>query len=123
MEEKHQIDYLKYIPDEKLMELSTRASGRTTRLVDELIQRFFTLPIGTKIYFTDHYGYQIGQHLLFELFAKRLEMEHHCKCRRGKDVTGDFVIREEKTYHELVVEELNRRKEKIIKNDVKLDDR
>lgn len=104
---------LKYVPDEELlMILNRRATGRTTRIVDELIQDFFSSPVGTKIHFADHYPYEVGNRFLLDVFAKRLEMEHHCKPIHGKDQFGHYVMREEKTFHELVVEEINRRKKK-----------
>lgn len=104
---------LKYVSDEELlMILNRRATGRTTRIVDDLIQDFFSSPVGTKIHFADHYPYEVGNRFLLDVFAKRLEMEHHCKPIHGKDHFGHYVMREEKTYHELVVEEINRRKKK-----------
>ena len=36
--------------------ISNRATGRTTRLVDDYVQKFFNEPMNTPIAVQDHYG-------------------------------------------------------------------
>ena len=52
-----------------------RGSGRTTRLVDEAIQKLFS-NMGAKMYFADHYDSIQADILLQEKIIQRLEREH-----------------------------------------------
>lgn len=52
-----------------------RCSGRTTRLVDEAIQKLFS-NMGAKMYFADHYDSIQADILLQQKIIQRLEREH-----------------------------------------------
>lgn len=52
-----------------------RGSGRTTRLVDEAIQKLFS-NMGVKMYFADHYDSIQADILLQKKIIQRLEREH-----------------------------------------------
>lgn len=53
-----------------------RATGRSTRLVDEYIQMFFTNPQGVPVKVLDHYD-DIKAHVqLLERVVSRLKIEH-----------------------------------------------
>ena len=108
------MSYYEYLTDEELKELSLsyRASGRSTRIVDELVQEFFKAPLGTKIMVCDHYGTrQADEHVLRKL-RKRIEAEHHAKYHITHDGGLLYIIRDEPTVQELVLEEIEKRKEK-----------
>jgi hypothetical protein len=101
-----------YLTDEELKELSYRASGRTTRIVDELVQEFFNKPFGTKILVCDHYGTrQADEHVLRKL-CKRIEAEHHVKYHIIHEGGLLYIVRDDPTLQEMVLEEIKRRKEK-----------
>jgi hypothetical protein len=107
---------LEYKSDEELNYLRYRASGRTTRLIDEFVQDFFNRPMGTKIHIRDHYGFRRSDNdrasaLLIDKLRARIENEHHLECKAGKDNDGFYIIRETQTVNELVLEEIERRKE------------
>lgn len=110
-------DRLKYVSDEELDSLLYRAKGDSTRLMDEYVQEFFTKPMGTKIYVSDHYGLTMAENdkatfsLVYKL-CERIEREHRCKFSHGKDSNGRYIIREEPTLHELVLKEKERREKK-----------
>lgn len=57
------------------IELLRRGSGRTTRLVDEAIQKLFS-NMGAKMYFADHHDSIQADILLQEKIIQRLEREH-----------------------------------------------
>lgn len=113
MNDKYYDNFLRGKTDEELKELSCRASGRTTRLVDSVIQEFFTQPIGTKIYVYDHYGTRQADQMLLEKVAKRLETEHHAKFHLSKNFHSQayYIVRDNPTLHELILEELKNRKD------------
>lgn len=95
--------------DRKLCEETSRATGKTTRIVDKLIQEFFEKPMGTKIAIVDHYPERRADEFLLNVFMKRLESEHPsatCKIHRGELI---MIERTTKTYHEEVEEEYKRR--------------
>lgn len=106
--------------DKKLFDEMFRATGKSTKLVDELIQEFFEKPMGTRILVCDHYPErpvcdhyperQADEYLL-DRFMKRLESEHPsatCKIHRGEHIT---IERTSPTYHEMVKEEYERRQQ------------
>ena len=106
---------LEYKSDEELNYLRYRASGETTRLIDEFVQNFFNRPMGTKIHIRDHYGLSRADNdrattLLIDKLRARIEYEHHLECKVGKDNDGFYIIRETTTVNELVLEEIERRK-------------
>lgn len=104
---------LSYKSDEELYDLQNRATGASTRIIDELIQEFFTQPMGTRILVRDHYPETRADRFLGDRMAKRLENEFHVKFRYNRnDARGINFIREEPTYHEMVMEEIRRREEK-----------
>ena len=95
--------------DRKLYEETSRATGKTTRIVDELIQEFFEKPMGTKIAIVDHYPERRADEFLLNMFMRRLESEHPAityKIHKGELIT---IERTTKTYHEEVEEEYKRR--------------
>ena len=103
--------------DKKLFEAMFRATGRSTKLVDELIQEFFEKPIGTKIPVCDHYPERRADEFLLDRFMKRLESEHPgatCKIHREKYI---MIERTSPTYHEKVKEEYARKQEEKYKKD------
>lgn len=51
-------------------------SGRTTRLVDNAVQRFFKLNKGEKMLIYDHSNTKEGQEKLIKLFINRMLNEH-----------------------------------------------
>lgn len=53
-----------------------KESGRTTRLVDNAIQRYFKLEKGRKMFIQDHSNTKEGQSKLIEKFIKRMSIEH-----------------------------------------------
>lgn len=106
---------LEWESDEELKYLMFRASGRTTRLIDEFVQDFFNRPMGTKIHIRDHYGFRQSDNdrattLLIDRLRARIEYEHHLECKAGKDNDGFYIIRETPTLNELILEEIERRK-------------
>ena len=95
--------------DELLAELE-RATGRTTREVDKLVYKFFTAPYGEWIAVVDHYAGRMADNMLFNKFMKRMETEHPwVEVEYRKNVNPIVVRRKNKTYHELVDEELRKR--------------
>ena len=101
-----------YLTDEELKELSYRASGRTTRIVDELVQEFFKEPLGTKIRVCDHYGTrQADEHILCKL-RERIESEHRTKHHITREGGHIYIVRDDPTPQEMVLKEIERRKEK-----------
>ena len=97
--------------DKKLFDEMFRATGKSTKLVDELIQEFFENPMGTRILVCDHYPERQADEYLLDRFMKRLESEHPsatCKIHRGEHIT---IERTSPTYHEMVKEEYERRQQ------------
>lgn len=97
--------------DKRVFDEMFRATGKSTRLVDKLIQEFFEHPAGTKIPVCDHYPEKQADEFLLDRFMKRLESEHHgitCKIHREKHL---MIERTTKTYHEQVMEEYEKRQE------------
>lgn len=95
--------------DELLAELE-RATGRTTRVLDELVYKFFTAPYGEWVPVVDHYVGRMADDMLFNKFMRRMETEHPwVEVEYRKNVNPIVVRRKNKTYHELVDEELRKR--------------
>ena len=58
-------------------EICDRATVRTTRIIDFIIQEYFTISPGQSIEFNDHHDSRLAKlHLLSKLNA-RLDCEHH----------------------------------------------
>ena len=110
------IEEIKFYNDKELFEAMFRATGRSTKLVDELIQEFFEKPMGTEIPVCDHYPERRADEFLLDRFMTRLESEHPtatCKINWGKHIT---IERTSPTYHEMVKEEYARRQEEKYKD-------
>lgn len=103
--------YLTTISDAELNTFQYRINGTSTRILDNLVQEFFNKPMGEKIYVQDHYGTRQADKFLMDRLARRIEDEHHCKFKIGSD-RGFYIVRTEPTYHELILQEIERRKEK-----------
>lgn len=58
------------------IELTRRATGRTTRLLDNLIQKFFSLEKGETLLVLDHEPNTNAHRELLERFRRRMELEH-----------------------------------------------
>lgn len=103
------IKYLAELNDEELRRCAFRAVGATTRLCDELVQKFFSAPYGEWIPVRDHYPTKQADRMLLDKFMKRMESEYP---NIGVDCDRNHmcVRRKNKTYHELVMEIINRRK-------------
>ena len=106
--EKNIIAQLKDLDDDRLFRELARAKGDTTRLCDELVQKFFESPYGEWIPVYDHWGTNQADEILLRRFLQRMELEHPNQVE--VDRLRFRVRRKEKTYHELVTEEYNRRK-------------
>lgn len=52
-----------------------RATGRTTKLVDAYIQKFFQEPKNTPIVISDHYDNRYSHYMLLKRICKRLDTE------------------------------------------------
>jgi hypothetical protein len=52
-----------------------RATGRTTKLVDAYIQKFFHEPKNTPIFISDHYDNRYSHYMLLKRICKRLDTE------------------------------------------------
>ena len=78
-------------------------------MIDNLIQEFFTRPMGTKIYVVDHYDTRQANKTLLDLVRTRIENEHKVKYHVGLESAGFYIVRDEQTLKEMVLEELNRR--------------
>uniref|UniRef100_A0AAU8AUN6 Uncharacterized protein n=1 Tax=Dulem virus 40 TaxID=3145758 RepID=A0AAU8AUN6_9CAUD len=68
------------------------ASGRTTRQVDDYIQKLFNAKIGEWITLFDHSGRRTGNDGLFHKIRKRMEFEHgiNLEAKRKNDT---FAVR------------------------------
>ena len=95
--------------DKRVFDEMFRATGRSTRLIDELIQEFFEKPMGTKILVCDHYPERRADEFLLNRFMNRLESEHPgatCTIHLGENI---IIERTSETYHEKVKEEYVKR--------------
>jgi hypothetical protein len=102
--------HLKTLSHDELLTVLDRATGRTTREVDELVYKFFTAPYGEWIAVVDHYDGRVADDMLFNKFMRRMEIEHpSAEVEYRKNVNPIVVRRKNKTYHELAVEEFKRR--------------
>lgn len=102
-----------YKSDDVLYSLKDRATGTSTRIVDKLVQEFFNEPMGTKIFVHDHYPERRSDLFLGDRMARRLKDEFNVKFKYNKNTAeGPYFVREEPTYHELVMEEIEKREAK-----------
>jgi hypothetical protein len=107
--EENFIGHLRSLSDEELRGSEFRAIGATTRLCDGLVQKFFNAPFGEWVPVIDHYGSKQADRMLLDKFLKRMDSEFP-NIEVEIDKIHMCVRRKNKTYHELVVEEINRRK-------------
>lgn len=85
-----------------LVELKCRATGRTTRLVDEIIQRLFNYP-DEWVSVVDHFNERRANVRLLEIIKDRLWAEHHAELMI-KHCNGFDSIKL-KNYHKLEQDE------------------
>lgn len=57
-------------------EIKRKSTGRTTRLLDSLIQKFFLLEIGEIVQVLDHEPTREAQTKLLTMFCNRMKLEH-----------------------------------------------
>jgi hypothetical protein len=108
--EENFIEYIQSVSDEELAGMAFRVVGTTTRLCDELVQKFFKAPYGEWVPVIDHYPSRQADRMLLDKFLRR--MGNECpNIEVEVDKRRVCVRRKNKTYHELVMEELNRRED------------
>jgi hypothetical protein len=73
-------------------EAKYRASGRTTRQVDDYIQKLFNAQIGEWITLFDHSGCRTGNDGLFHKIRKRMEFEHGINLEVKRE-SSTFAVR------------------------------
>ena len=100
---------LSHLTDKELKEKLVRATGRTYRRLDELVQNFFNAPFGKWVEVIDHYGSKNADEFLFNKLMKRMKLEHPNIKIGVKRFDGIYVRRDSKTYNELIREEYNKR--------------
>lgn len=106
---------LSMMDDKTLFDQLGRATGRTIRLCDELVQKFFNAPYGEWVPVKDHYPTRQADEMLLNHFMKRMETEHpNIEVEVKKDRL--CVRRRNKTYKELVLEECTKRQEEKDEN-------
>lgn len=66
---------LRQIDKSLIEDYGSRATGRTTKLVDAYIQKFFQEPKNTPIFVTDHYDNRYSHYMLLQRICKRLDTE------------------------------------------------
>lgn len=105
------IKYLSAMDDTGLAYLRGKATGKTVRLCDKLVQDFFTAPYGEWVPVQDHYWTRQADEMLFNHFMRRMETEHPNIEVEVKHIDGIYVRRKNKLFNELVAEEYNKRQE------------
>ena len=105
------IQQLSDMDDNGLTCLCGKATGKTVRLCDELVQDFFTAPYGEWVPVKDHYWTRQADEMLFNHFMRRMETEHPNIEVEVKHTNGIYVRRKNKLFSELVAEEYNKRQE------------
>ena len=101
---------LQHLGGTELMVCGYRATGRTTRIIDEVVQAFFNMPVGSHIAVVDHYGTMQADKYLLDKIRQRLDCEHpSVKYKTGRENGQFYIERTEKSYCELVKEEIERR--------------
>lgn len=88
-------------------------TGRTYKLVSKYIDEFFSKPLGTEIYMTDHDGGNIDS--LIEMFKNRMKNDFPSVSYKLNYLPGGkaIVIRISKNFKEKARENLSLWKEKI----------
>jgi hypothetical protein len=66
---------LRQIDKSLIEDYGSRATGRTTKLVDAYIQKFFQEPKNTPIFISDHYDNRYSHYMLLQRICKRLDTE------------------------------------------------
>lgn len=98
-----------------ILEWSVRASGRSTRIVDESIQHLFETP-NEWITVIDHYNSKMANMMLVKNIERRLKIEHNLEID-VRTVNGKFQIKlkdyhkpdftEQINFHKAAIAELN----------------
>jgi hypothetical protein len=86
--------------------ISNRATGRTARLVDDYVQKFFNEPMNTPIAIQDHYNDRFSDYQLLQKVVKRLDNEYP-NIKYEKDNLKCVITRTSMTPRERVIEEKN----------------
>ena len=103
-------DYLKTLDLEGLVAVLERATGQTTRICDDIIQKIFNTPCGEWIEIHDHYGTKEADEMLLKKVMGRIENEYpNLSIEVGRTRTPLRIRRKNKTFHELVLEEFDKR--------------
>lgn len=90
-------------------EIKQRATGRTTRIVDETIQKMFNNP-DKWIFVCDHYPTRAASQRVVELIKGRLKHEHNMDVDvKTKDGGYEVKIKNYKNY----VENIDKRKQQL----------
>lgn len=120
--------------DAHLLELydkvwNNRATGRSTRIANDIIDKFFSEPMGTLILVEDHYydykdqmGHNRANKILLELIMRRLEVESpQIKFETVVKNGACALIRKTPTAREMLVaeyeKELKRKLNEVNKNE------
>lgn len=94
---------------------SGKSSGKTYRLVNQIIDNLFSFPIGSQIALVDHDNSENSRFSLKEMFTSR--MAHDFPDTNFKIVYPApgvvYVVRTTPTYQELAKDKLNKWKEKL----------
>lgn len=86
--------------------ISNRATGRTARLVDDYVQKFFNEPMNTPIAIQDHYSDRFSDYQLLQKVVKRLDNEYP-NIKYEKDNLKCVITRTSMTPRERVMKERN----------------
>lgn len=86
--------------------ISNRATGRTARLVDDYVQKFFNEPMNTPIAVQDHYSDRYSDYQLLQKVVKRLNNEYP-NIKYEKDNLKCVITRTSMTPRERVMKERN----------------
>jgi len=114
-DQKRTIDWVENMPDEALHNIVGRHTGKSTRIVDELIQDFFNKKPGTKIRIIDHYPTKRADEHVARRMLRRLEVEHNVTARVFRDKDGYlYTVREFLMLRDIVDAEIERRKQLIV---------
>lgn len=98
--------------------ISNRATGRTARLVDDYVQKFFNEPMNTPIAVQDHYGDRFSDYQLLQKIVKRLDNEFP-NFKYEKDNMKCVITRTSTTPRERVIEEKNAMYQLFLKGNMK----
>ena len=100
----------------QFFDLAIRATGRTTRLVDEIIQKMYNNQ-GQWVDVADHYGTAQSHKMLLTKIRRRMENEHPSDVIEINTYRKVPKIRITRTMRDGVLEELDRLREEIRKTE------